>query len=118
MLKNDIHSHEMKEKLFYSVWISVLQFNQAASTTNENTFYSAVIAGSIITVHSCIMTAQSLISKALLSPCRHRMPKTQWWLNLRLMLKMLAKYQTSFNEYVTGEIEHVTRRSLSIDTGF
>ncbi|MBN3295201.1 PFKAL protein, partial [Amia calva] len=48
----------------------------------------------------------------------HRMPKEQWWLNLRLMLKMLAKYQTSFDEYVTGEIEHVTRRSLSIETGF
>ncbi|XP_052004026.1 ATP-dependent 6-phosphofructokinase, liver type [Xyrauchen texanus] len=48
----------------------------------------------------------------------HRMPKVQWWFNLRLMLKMLAKYQTSFNEYVTGRIEHVTRRSLSIDTGF
>lgn len=46
------------------------------------------------------------------------MHKVQWWINLRLMLKMLAKYQTSFNEYVTGEIEHVTRRSLSIDTGF
>uniref|UniRef100_A0A8C9TEY0 ATP-dependent 6-phosphofructokinase n=1 Tax=Scleropages formosus TaxID=113540 RepID=A0A8C9TEY0_SCLFO len=40
----------------------------------------------------------------------HRMPKEQWWLNLRLMLKMLAKYQTSFEEYVTGEMEHVTRR--------
>uniref|UniRef100_A0A8C9RVB2 6-phosphofructokinase n=1 Tax=Scleropages formosus TaxID=113540 RepID=A0A8C9RVB2_SCLFO len=48
----------------------------------------------------------------------HRMPKEQWWLNLRLMLKMLAKYQTSFEEYVTGEMEHVTRRSLSIETGF
>ncbi|XP_069052559.1 ATP-dependent 6-phosphofructokinase, liver type isoform X3 [Lepisosteus oculatus] len=48
----------------------------------------------------------------------HRMPKEQWWLNLRLMLKMLAKYQTSFDEYVTGEIEHVTRRTLSIETGF
>ncbi|XP_030641611.1 ATP-dependent 6-phosphofructokinase, liver type-like [Chanos chanos] len=48
----------------------------------------------------------------------HRMPKVQWWLNLRLMLKMLARYQTCFDEYVTGEIEHVTRRSLSIDTGF
>lgn len=47
----------------------------------------------------------------------HRMPKEQWWLNLRMMLKMLAKYQTSF-EYVPGEIEHVTRRSLSIETGF
>ncbi|KAM4608805.1 ATP-dependent 6-phosphofructokinase, liver type [Polymixia lowei] len=48
----------------------------------------------------------------------HRMPKIQWWFNLRPMLKMLAKYQTSFNEYVPGEIEHVTRRSLSIDSGF
>ncbi|KAA0715410.1 ATP-dependent 6-phosphofructokinase, liver type [Triplophysa tibetana] len=48
----------------------------------------------------------------------HRMPKVQWWINLRLMLKMLAKYQTSFDEYVPGEIEHVTSRSLSVDTGF
>uniref|UniRef100_A0A669D5Z7 Phosphofructokinase, liver type n=1 Tax=Oreochromis niloticus TaxID=8128 RepID=A0A669D5Z7_ORENI len=48
----------------------------------------------------------------------HRMPKVEWWLKLRPMLKMLAKYQTSFNEYVPGEIEHVTRRSISIDSGF
>ncbi|KAI1899241.1 hypothetical protein AGOR_G00059780 [Albula goreensis] len=49
---------------------------------------------------------------------KHRMPTEQWWLHLRLMLKMLAKYQLSFNEYVTGEVEHVNRRTLSIDTGF
>uniref|UniRef100_A0A3P8VQB6 6-phosphofructokinase n=1 Tax=Cynoglossus semilaevis TaxID=244447 RepID=A0A3P8VQB6_CYNSE len=48
----------------------------------------------------------------------HRMPKVQWWLHLRPLLKMLAKYQTSFCEYVPGEIEHVTRRSISIDSGF
>ncbi|XP_076858618.1 ATP-dependent 6-phosphofructokinase, liver type [Brachyhypopomus gauderio] len=48
----------------------------------------------------------------------HRMPKEQWWLGLRLMLKMLAKYQTSLDQYVSGEFEHVTRQSLSIDTGF
>ncbi|KAM9343337.1 ATP-dependent 6-phosphofructokinase, liver type [Pholidichthys leucotaenia] len=48
----------------------------------------------------------------------HRMPKVQWWANLRPLLKMLAKYQTSFCEYVPGEIEHVTRRSISIDAGF
>uniref|UniRef100_A0A3B4DK23 ATP-dependent 6-phosphofructokinase n=1 Tax=Pygocentrus nattereri TaxID=42514 RepID=A0A3B4DK23_PYGNA len=48
----------------------------------------------------------------------HRMPKEQWWINLRVMLKMLAKYQTHFDEYVTGDIEHVTRRTLSIETGF
>lgn len=48
----------------------------------------------------------------------HRMPKVQWWFNLRPMLRMLAKYQTSFCEYVPGEIEHVTQRSISIDAGF
>ncbi|KAG7464157.1 hypothetical protein MATL_G00184340 [Megalops atlanticus] len=48
----------------------------------------------------------------------HRMPREQWWLNLRMMLKMLAKYQTSFTEYVPGEMEHVTRRTLSMETGF
>ncbi|KAJ4933372.1 hypothetical protein JOQ06_030203 [Pogonophryne albipinna] len=53
-----------------------------------------------------------------LTDFEHRMPKVQWWSNLRPMLKMLAKYQTSFCEYVPGEIQHVTRRSISIDSGF
>ncbi|XP_077205268.1 ATP-dependent 6-phosphofructokinase, liver type isoform X1 [Paroedura picta] len=48
----------------------------------------------------------------------HRLPKEQWWLNLRLMLKMLAHYRISLTEYVTGKIEHVTRRTLSIEKGF
>ncbi|XP_026885258.2 phosphofructokinase, liver b isoform X3 [Electrophorus electricus] len=48
----------------------------------------------------------------------HRMQKDQWWINLRAVLKMLAKYHTNFEEYVTGEMEHVTLRSLSIETGF
>ncbi|XP_075964700.1 ATP-dependent 6-phosphofructokinase, liver type isoform X1 [Anarhichas minor] len=53
-----------------------------------------------------------------LTDFEHRMPLVQWWINLRPLLKMLAKYQTSFCEYVPGEIEHVTRRSISIDHGF
>ncbi|XP_063080655.1 ATP-dependent 6-phosphofructokinase, liver type [Cavia porcellus] len=48
----------------------------------------------------------------------HRMPREQWWLNLRLMLKMLAHYHISMADYVSGELEHVTRRTLSLDTGF
>ncbi|XP_058044140.1 ATP-dependent 6-phosphofructokinase, liver type isoform X2 [Ahaetulla prasina] len=48
----------------------------------------------------------------------HRLPKEQWWLNLRLMLKMLAHYQISLTEYVSGKLEHVTRRTLSIEKGF
>ncbi|XP_051854144.1 ATP-dependent 6-phosphofructokinase, liver type [Antechinus flavipes] len=48
----------------------------------------------------------------------HRMPRDQWWLDLRLMLKMLANYQISLTEYVSGKMEHVTRRTLSIEKGF
>ncbi|KAB1283363.1 ATP-dependent 6-phosphofructokinase; liver type, partial [Camelus dromedarius] len=48
----------------------------------------------------------------------HRMPLEQWWLNLRLMLKMLAHYRISMADYVSGELEHVTRRTLSIEKGF
>ncbi|XP_029796464.1 ATP-dependent 6-phosphofructokinase, liver type [Suricata suricatta] len=48
----------------------------------------------------------------------HRMPREQWWLSLRLMLKMLAHYRISMADYVSGELEHVTRRTLSIDKGF
>lgn len=46
------------------------------------------------------------------------MPREQWWLKLRLMLKMLAHYRISMDDYVSGELEHVTRRTLSIDKGF
>lgn len=49
---------------------------------------------------------------------RHRLPQEQWWLNLRLMLKMLANYQISLTEYISGKMEHVTRRTLSIEKGF
>lgn len=49
---------------------------------------------------------------------RHRMPKEQWWLRLRPLLKMLAKYQTHFDNYITGKVEHVNRRSLSVESGF
>ncbi|NXA41318.1 PFKAL protein, partial [Eudromia elegans] len=48
----------------------------------------------------------------------HRLPREQWWLNLRLMLKMLANYQISLTEYISGKMEHVTRRTLSIEKGF
>uniref|UniRef100_A0A4W3IPH0 Phosphofructokinase, liver a n=1 Tax=Callorhinchus milii TaxID=7868 RepID=A0A4W3IPH0_CALMI len=53
-----------------------------------------------------------------LTDFEHRMPKEQWWLKLRPLLKMLAKYQTHFDDYITGQIEHVNRRSLSVESGF
>ncbi|XP_036425560.1 ATP-dependent 6-phosphofructokinase, liver type [Colossoma macropomum] len=75
---------------------------------------TACVAG----LNKKVLTFSPVTEVKMQTDFEHRMPKEQWWLGLRLLLKMLAKYQTSLDHYVTGEIEHVTRRSLSIDPGF
>ncbi|XP_031419020.1 ATP-dependent 6-phosphofructokinase, platelet type-like isoform X3 [Clupea harengus] len=39
----------------------------------------------------------------------HRIPKEQWWLKLRPLMKILAKYKTSYDITDSGQLEHVTR---------
>ncbi|KAH0627572.1 hypothetical protein JD844_003457 [Phrynosoma platyrhinos] len=39
----------------------------------------------------------------------HRIPKTQWWLKLRPLMKILAKYKTSYDVSDSGQLEHVQR---------
>uniref|UniRef100_A0A665XEN0 ATP-dependent 6-phosphofructokinase, platelet type-like n=1 Tax=Echeneis naucrates TaxID=173247 RepID=A0A665XEN0_ECHNA len=39
----------------------------------------------------------------------HRIPKEQWWLKLRPLMKILAKYKTSYDVSDLGQLEHVTR---------
>ncbi|XP_014346767.1 ATP-dependent 6-phosphofructokinase, platelet type isoform X1 [Latimeria chalumnae] len=40
----------------------------------------------------------------------HRIPKEQWWLKLRPLMKILAKYKTSYDISDSGQMEHVVRR--------
>ncbi|XP_066484555.1 ATP-dependent 6-phosphofructokinase, platelet type isoform X3 [Tiliqua scincoides] len=40
----------------------------------------------------------------------HRIPKEQWWLKLRPLMKILAKYKTSYDVSDSGQLEHVDRR--------
>ncbi|XP_050954303.1 ATP-dependent 6-phosphofructokinase, platelet type isoform X3 [Labeo rohita] len=37
----------------------------------------------------------------------HRIPKEQWWLKLRPLMKILAKYKTSYDVSDSGQMEHV-----------
>uniref|UniRef100_A0A8C2CXY8 Phosphofructokinase, platelet a n=1 Tax=Cyprinus carpio TaxID=7962 RepID=A0A8C2CXY8_CYPCA len=37
----------------------------------------------------------------------HRIPKEQWWLKLRPLMKILAKYKTSYDISDSGQLEHV-----------
>ncbi|CAL8401129.1 ATP-dependent 6-phosphofructokinase, platelet type isoform X7 [Gadus morhua] len=39
----------------------------------------------------------------------HRIPKEQWWLKLRPLMKILAKYRTSYDVSDSGQLEHVVR---------
>lgn len=39
----------------------------------------------------------------------HRIPKEQWWLKLRPLMKILAKYRTSYDISDAGQLEHVSR---------
>ncbi|KAK7159739.1 hypothetical protein R3I94_005926 [Phoxinus phoxinus] len=39
----------------------------------------------------------------------HRIPKEQWWLRLRPLMKILAKYKTSYDVSDAGQLEHIVR---------
>ncbi|XP_069067302.1 ATP-dependent 6-phosphofructokinase, platelet type isoform X5 [Pleurodeles waltl] len=39
----------------------------------------------------------------------HRIPQEQWWLKLRPLMKILAKYKTSYDISDSGQLEHVQR---------
>ncbi|XP_056370886.1 ATP-dependent 6-phosphofructokinase, muscle type isoform X1 [Oenanthe melanoleuca] len=42
----------------------------------------------------------------------HRIPKEQWWLKLRPILKVLAKYNIELDTSETAHLEHLTRKVL------
>ncbi|XP_026565774.1 ATP-dependent 6-phosphofructokinase, platelet type isoform X2 [Pseudonaja textilis] len=39
----------------------------------------------------------------------HRIPKEQWWLKMRPLMKILAKYKASYDISESGQLEHVVR---------
>uniref|UniRef100_A0A4W3IK36 6-phosphofructokinase n=1 Tax=Callorhinchus milii TaxID=7868 RepID=A0A4W3IK36_CALMI len=91
--------------------------------TMKETYKKGIFANSPDTACVLGMDRKALVFRPVtqlkaLTDFEHRMPKEQWWLKLRPLLKMLAKYQTHFDDYITGQIEHVNRRSLSVESGF
>ncbi|KAM4626311.1 ATP-dependent 6-phosphofructokinase, liver type [Discoglossus pictus] len=81
-------------------------------------FANAPDTASVLGLKKKVVACTSVSELKKITDFEHRMPKEQWWLNFQLMLKMLANYQISFQKYVSGKIEHVTRRTLSIEKGF
>ncbi|KFV97324.1 6-phosphofructokinase, muscle type, partial [Fulmarus glacialis] len=46
---------------------------------------------------------------------RHRIPKEQWWLKLRPILKILAKYNIELDTSEKAHLEHITRKRISLE---
>ncbi|KAI4827623.1 hypothetical protein KUCAC02_031007 [Chaenocephalus aceratus] len=65
------------------------------------------------------MKKRSLVFQPLselkdLTDFEHRIPKIQWWLKLRPILKILAKYQTDLDTTEKAEIEHVIKKRAGV----
>lgn len=45
---------------------------------------------------------------------RHRIPKTSWWLKLRPIMKILAKYNISLDTSEHAHMEHVIKKRVSM----
>lgn len=63
-------------------------------------------------VVECVLIALVLDSLALKIICfnRHRIPKTQWWMKLRPILKILAKYNINLDVTEKTAMEHVIKK--------
>ncbi|KFP07861.1 6-phosphofructokinase, muscle type, partial [Calypte anna] len=48
-------------------------------------------------------------------PLRHRLPKEQWWLKLRPILKILAKYSIELDTSERAHLEHITRKGTTVE---
>ncbi|XP_074785601.1 ATP-dependent 6-phosphofructokinase, muscle type isoform X4 [Athene noctua] len=46
----------------------------------------------------------------------HRIPKEQWWLKLRPILKILAKYNIELDTSEKAHLEHITRKRISLES--
>lgn len=53
------------------------------------------------------------LSLPLSPPPRHRIPKEQWWLKLRPILKILAKYNIELDTSEKALMEHVRQKRIS-----
>ncbi|XP_041421200.1 uncharacterized protein LOC379632 isoform X11 [Xenopus laevis] len=48
---------------------------------------------------------------------KHRIPREQWWLKMRPLMKILAKYKTSYDISDAGKLEHVNMCRRKDETG-
>ncbi|XP_033087959.1 ATP-dependent 6-phosphofructokinase, platelet type-like isoform X4 [Trachypithecus francoisi] len=69
------------------------------------TFSKSPSTSGICSVEHLTEKMKTTIQRGLV--LRHRIPKEQWWLKLRPLMKILAKYKASYDVSDSGQLEHV-----------
>uniref|UniRef100_A0A3P9CLY1 ATP-dependent 6-phosphofructokinase n=1 Tax=Maylandia zebra TaxID=106582 RepID=A0A3P9CLY1_9CICH len=87
-------------------WVSkklVETFRQGAGRVFANTEDSCCLLG----MRRRTLVFQPVVQLKDETDFVHRIPKEQWWLKLRPLMKILAKYKTSYDVSDSGQLEHV-----------
>ncbi|XP_062900450.1 ATP-dependent 6-phosphofructokinase, platelet type-like isoform X1 [Mobula hypostoma] len=65
----------------------------------------------LLGMHRRTLVFQPVSQLKEMTDFQHRIPKEQWWLALRPLMKILAKYKISYDLSNAVEMEHVDRRT-------
>uniref|UniRef100_A0A672Q3B0 Phosphofructokinase, platelet n=1 Tax=Sinocyclocheilus grahami TaxID=75366 RepID=A0A672Q3B0_SINGR len=83
-------------------WITK-KLNESYRKVFANTEDSACLLG----MRQRAMVFQPVVQLKDKTDFVHRIPKEQWWLKLRPLMKILAKYKISYDVSDSGQLEHV-----------
>uniref|UniRef100_A0AAY3ZWP1 ATP-dependent 6-phosphofructokinase n=1 Tax=Denticeps clupeoides TaxID=299321 RepID=A0AAY3ZWP1_9TELE len=84
-------------------WISKKLHEPTSGRVFANTEDSACLLG----MRRRALIFQPVVQLKAETDFVHRIPKEQWWLKLRPLMKILAKYRTSYDVSDSGQLEHV-----------
>ncbi|XP_032898080.1 ATP-dependent 6-phosphofructokinase, platelet type isoform X2 [Amblyraja radiata] len=87
-------------------WISDkvnVYYRQAEGRVFANSHDSACLLG----MRRRTLVFQPVSELRDITDFKHRIPKEQWWMDLRPMMKILAKYNVDFDMPIAGKIEHL-----------
>ncbi|KAL4843613.1 hypothetical protein H8958_017462 [Nasalis larvatus] len=94
------NSYDIKNKGFWMGKIGI----------GKNLRLSVMACESQSSVEHLMEKMKTTIQRGLV--LRHRIPKEQWWLKLRPLMKILAKYKASYDVSDSGQLEHVQPWSI------
>ncbi|NWR06764.1 PFKAM protein, partial [Paradoxornis webbianus] len=75
-------------------------------------FANSADSACLLGMHKRSLVFQPIAELRQQTDFEHRIPKEQWWLRLRPILKILAKYNIELDTSDTAHLEHLTRKVL------